>query len=233
MPDVPATLLGDQAEKALSQDDPQWLERIRDLERETLRGVLSPTTTMLVQLIVHASVTGLSESHVRRFVRGALKVGVTREQILAVLKLCTILGIHAAAQAAPILSECLARSGTEIKTQSGRVPTIQSMRSNGEFNDAWEELEKWDPVWLDRFLSVGLAKEIKDVLGPHDFELLCIAIDASVSHLYNPGTRRHIDAALRIGVSPEEILEVIKLVSIHGIRSIDVGIQILEDEYRV
>jgi alkylhydroperoxidase/carboxymuconolactone decarboxylase family protein YurZ len=78
---------------------------------------------------------------------------------------------------------------------------------------------------------MGLAEEIVEVLGGKTFELLCIAIDANVTHIYHPGTRRHIDAALQIGVSPREILDVIELVSIQGIRSMDVGIRILEEQY--
>ncbi|MGH7933759.1 MAG: hypothetical protein ACREQN_11425 [Candidatus Binataceae bacterium] len=42
-------------------------------------------------------------------------------------------------------------------------------------------------------------------------QLLSIAFDASYTHMYAPGTQRHIKAALKVGASMEEIMEVLKL----------------------
>lgn len=227
----PGSLVSDAAAAVLRDRDPDCLNRVRDLESRTLGGSLDRTIALLVQIAVHASVTGLAERELRRFVSQALDAGVSGEEILAVLKLCTILGIHGAAQASPILAESLSRRGCEIRPAPGDAPVIAAMHEAGSFNSAWDALEQWDPVWLDRLLAVGLDQSIIDVLGRKNFELLCIALDASVTHLYNPGTSRHIEAALDIGVSPGEILDVIKLVSIQGLRSLDAGIAILQTEF--
>ena len=40
---------------------------------------------------------------------------------------------------------------------------------------------------------------------------LSIALDASVTHMYPPGTRRHIKAALALGATMEEIIAVLKV----------------------
>jgi alkylhydroperoxidase/carboxymuconolactone decarboxylase family protein YurZ len=48
--------------------------------------------------------------------------------------------------------------------------------------------------------------------------------------MYAPGTRRHIQAALDMGVTPEEILEVLKLATIVGIHSCNLGVPILVEE---
>ena len=42
-------------------------------------------------------------------------------------------------------------------------------------------------------------------------ELLSIALDASVTHMYAPGTRRHIKNALHAGATMDEVMEVLKL----------------------
>ena len=51
---------------------------------------------------------------------------------------------------------------------------------------------------------------IGNVLSPKLTELLSIAFDASVTHMYAPGTRRHIKAALKQGATIEEIMEVLQ-----------------------
>lgn len=227
----PGSLLSDAVAASLRDRDPDCLDRVRELESRTLGGSLDRTIVLLVQIALHASVTGLAERELRMFVSQALESGVSYREILAVLRLCTILGIHGAAQASPILAEGLSRQGCEIEPAVGDAPVIADMHEAGGFNSAWDALEKWDPVWLDRLLAVGLDQSIVDVLGRRNFELLCIALDTSVTHLYSPGTRRHIEAALEIGVSPREILDVIKLVSIQGLRSLDAGVAILEGEF--
>ncbi len=212
--------------------DHQWSQRLCKLEAETNLGTLSPKVVSFVCLATHVSVTGLNPEQVKRHIRGALDNGASVEEVWAVLKLCSVLGIHAIAVAAPILESSLTESGKTIDSNPGGTPTINTLRERGTFNHAWSTIETWDPEWLDSFLAVGLDPSIETILGTKTQELLYIAIDASVTHLYSPGTRRHIDAALRAGVQPVEILEVLKLVSIQGLDSIEVGLDILDEVCR-
>jgi len=57
-----------------------------------------------------------------------------------------------------------------------------------------------------------------------------IAFDASYTHLYAPGTRRHIRGALAAGASVEEIMEVLKLCVVQGVQSCNMGVPILAEE---
>jgi len=59
---------------------------------------------------------------------------------------------------------------------------------------------------------------------------LSIAFDASYTHMYAPGTRRHIKAALKLGVTMEEIMEVLKLCVSQGIQACNLGVPILAEE---
>lgn len=222
----------DECMTLLHRLDPAWCSALRDLENETSRGLLSPKTTLLVQLVIHASVTGLNTSQIRRYVARALANDVSPDEILAAFKLCTVIGIHAMAMASPILEERLEHAELTSDAGKAETPTISALQAQGKFNQAWTAIKKWDPIWLDRFLAIGLDPDIESVLGERTLELLYIAIDATVTHLYHPGIRRHIDAALRLGVSPLEILEVLKLVSLQGILSIEVGVRILDEECR-
>jgi alkylhydroperoxidase/carboxymuconolactone decarboxylase family protein YurZ len=57
-----------------------------------------------------------------------------------------------------------------------------------------------------------------------------IAFDASYTHLYAPGTRRHIKGALAAGATVEEIMEVLKLCVAQGVQACNLGIPILAEE---
>jgi alkylhydroperoxidase/carboxymuconolactone decarboxylase family protein YurZ len=67
-------------------------------------------------------------------------------------------------------------------------------------------------------------------MTPKLIELLSIAFDASYTHLYAPGTRRHIKAALEAGATMEEIMEVLKLCVVQGIQACNSGVPILAEE---
>ena len=48
--------------------------------------------------------------------------------------------------------------------------------------------------------------------------------------MYAPGTRRHIKAALKLGVTVEEIMEVLKLCVAQGVQACNLGVPILAEE---
>jgi hypothetical protein len=60
--------------------------------------------------------------------------------------------------------------------------------------------------------------------------VLSIAVDVSITHMYAPGTRRHIQAALKLGATIEEIMEVLKVCVAQGIQASNLGVPILADE---
>ena len=48
--------------------------------------------------------------------------------------------------------------------------------------------------------------------------------------MYEPGTRSHIKAALTLGVTLEEIMEVLKICVAEGVQAINLGVPILAEE---
>ena len=68
-----------------------------------------------------------------------------------------------------------------------------------------------DPVFTDEFMAMAAALYKSGVMSPKEVELLSIALDASVTHMYAPGTRRHIKNALKAGATMEEIMEVLAI----------------------
>ena len=81
-------------------------------------------------------------------------------------------------------------------------------------------------------MATGAGIYAGGVLPPKEMELLSIAFDASFTHMYAPGTRRHIQNALKAGASMEEIMEVLKICVAHGVQACNLAVPILEDELR-
>ena len=53
---------------------------------------------------------------------------------------------------------------------------------------------------------------------------------SSYTHMYAPGTRRHIKAALKAGATMEEIMEVLKLCIVQSVQACNPGVPILAEE---
>lgn len=79
-------------------------------------------------------------------------------------------------------------------------------------------------------MACGGSVYIGGVFTSKEAELLSIAFDASITHMYAPGTRRHIKSALKAGASVEEIMEVLKLCVVQGAQAINLGVPILAEE---
>ncbi len=110
------------------------------------------------------------------------------------------------------------------------TPVTDRLRAGGNFNPAWNEMAELDPVWLEKFLDMGMKPIASGVLDPKTLEFLAIAVDASCTHLYAPGVRRHIRKALELGATKEEIMAVLQFVAVLGIHSCALGVPILVEE---
>jgi alkylhydroperoxidase/carboxymuconolactone decarboxylase family protein YurZ len=104
------------------------------------------------------------------------------------------------------------------------------MKAIGQWNTAWDPFYELDPVWTDEFMATGAGIYSTAVLPAKDVELLSIAFDASYTHMYAPGTRRHIRNALKAGATVEEIMEVLKLCVAQGVQACNLGVPILAEE---
>ncbi len=110
------------------------------------------------------------------------------------------------------------------------TPTCDALRAAGEWNPLWEPFYELDPAWTERFMAMGLSPMRRGVLDAKTIEFIAIAVDASCTHLYAPGVRRHIRKALELGATKDEITAVLQLVSVLGIHTMSVGAPILLEE---
>jgi alkylhydroperoxidase/carboxymuconolactone decarboxylase family protein YurZ len=193
-------------------------------------GVLPRKDVELISIAVNAACTNLSAEGTRRHIRGALEAGATREEILMILKIGSLLSIHTVSLGAPILLEEAKAAGAKRTPKEAATPVCDKMKAAGQWNTAWDGFFEIDPAWTEAIIAVSLPVYTSGVLSPKLAEFLSIAVDASITHMYAPGTRRHIQTALKLGATIEEIMEVLKICVSQGMQASNLGVPILAEE---
>jgi len=214
----------------MARHDPAWAAAVEALAQASAGASLDPKLVSLIRLNIDVTATHLYAPGVQRHLREALRMGATRGEIMAVFKLAAVIGIHALALGVPLLEAELARQGVpdEDSPTRGATPVTDAVRARGQFNPLWETLARWDHVWLERFLAMGLPLWTDGVLPPLWIEFLCISGDAAITHLYGHGTQRHIEAALALGATRQQVLDVLKIVSLQGLESMELALPMLD-----
>lgn len=86
------------------------------------KGPLPLKYKELVLIAINAATTHMYGPGVRRHIQNALKLGATRGEILEVIQLTTVLGIHACNVAVPILEEELGKKRTSSLRRNVKLP---------------------------------------------------------------------------------------------------------------
>lgn len=97
----------------LEEMDPDYLEAFLAFRAvPQTQGPLPQKTKELIFIAINAATTHLWAPGIRRHMQNALREGATKEEILEVIQLTSIMGIHSMALAMPILAEELHKAGT-------------------------------------------------------------------------------------------------------------------------
>jgi len=217
----------------LREWDPKWAEACFKMTTNPwTNGVLPGKFIELVSLGLNAACTNLNPEGTRRHIRAALDVGATREEILFVLKCASVMAIHSCSLGAPVLlEECRAANVHPMpRAHTDPTPACDAMRRIGQWNAVWDPFFELDPLWTEQFMATAVGIYKSGVMTPREVELLSIAFDASYTHMYAPGTRRHIQSALKAGATVEEIMEILKLCVVQGVQACNLGVSILAEE---
>ena len=113
---------------------------------------------------------------------------------------------------------------------SGFTAFVDGLKANGSWNPLWDSLLEFDPEWTEHYMRAAAQTYESKHLSPQVVQLLCLALDVSCTHLYAPGVRRHIQDALKLGVTPQEIFEVLKLATTVGLHSVNIGLPLLLEQ---
>jgi alkylhydroperoxidase/carboxymuconolactone decarboxylase family protein YurZ len=216
----------------MSKWDESWSENISKVAQNPWKsGVLPLKLVELISVGINVACTNLNADGTRRHIRAAIQAGASRDEILFVIKCATVMSIHSLSLAAPILLDEADVAGVHPKPKEGAVtPACDKMKAIGQWNKAWDPFMELDPVWTNDFMATGMNIYGSGILSPKDTELLSIAFDASFTHMYAPGVRRHIKGALKAGASIEEIVDTLKICVAQGVQSCNLGVAILEEE---
>ena len=195
---------------------------------------LEPKVKEFIYIAVDSAATHLYEPGIRQHIRAALDLGATGAEIMEVLELTSTLGIHASNIGVPLLLEVL----TEEGKRTGPAPLSEKQeqlkaeftRNRGYWHTFWDGLLELDPELFEAYVEFSSVPWKTGVLEPKVKEFIYTAFDASATHLYVPGLRLHMQNAVRLGATAEELMEVLEIASVIGIHAATVAVPILAEE---
>ena len=93
---------------------------------------------------------------------------------------------------------------SEALTDRQKALKEQFIKERGYWSDElWEPVLKLDVDYFEAYLNFSAVPWRHGVLSPKMKELIYIAIDASTTHLYEPGLGQHIRNALKYGATKD------------------------------
>lgn len=198
--------------------------------------LLPPKIKELLYIAIDVSITHMYEPGLRVHIRNALSHGATREEIMEVYQLTSSIGVHAVTMGVPALLEVMQQTGHDVTSQplTLRQKHLKAdfVAHRGYWSDLWDGVLALSPDYFEAYAEFSSVPWKTGTLAPKIREFVYIAVDAAATHLYEPGTKIHMQNALRQGATPAEIMEVLALVSVLGVHTISMGLPILLDELK-
>jgi alkylhydroperoxidase/carboxymuconolactone decarboxylase family protein YurZ len=201
-------------------------------------GTLSPKVKELIYIAIDSSTTHMYEPGLRVHIRNALRHGATRDEIMEVYQLTSVLGVHTITMGVPLLLQAMRAAGRDAEISTGPLTPRQEklkaefIANRGYWSELWDGVLALSPDYFEAYAEFSSVPWKTGTLEPKVRELIYVAIDAATTHLYEPGTKVHIENALKQGATPAEIMEVLELTSVLGIHTIALGLPALLDEIK-
>ncbi|MBS0641444.1 MAG: carboxymuconolactone decarboxylase family protein [Acetobacteraceae bacterium] len=199
-------------------------------------GHLTPKVKELLYVAIDASTTHMYEPGLRVHIRNALRYGATRDEIMEVYQLTSVLGVHTITMGVPILADIMKAQGKPVGSGalSPRQEKLKAdfIANRGYWSELWDSVLALSPDYFEAYGEFSSVPWKVGTLEPKVREFVYIAIDAATTHLYEPGTKIHMENALRHGATPDEIMEVLALTSVLGIHTVSMGLPVLLDELK-
>jgi alkylhydroperoxidase/carboxymuconolactone decarboxylase family protein YurZ len=193
--------------------DPAWMEAVRRLVALPAGGLIEPKVREFIGIAVNASTAHLYAGALRMHVRDAFAHGATLDEVLSVLECASVLGIHTCTMAMPQLVDAAGREQPPRElTEHERAVRERFQQGRGMWPEFFEDMVRLDADFVDAYRGYSTVPWHKGHLDAKTRELIYIAIDANTTHLYETGTRLHVQNALKAGASVQEILDVLRLV---------------------
>lgn len=198
-----------------------------------LREGLKPKVREFVYIAIDASTTHLYDPGTEIHMANAIKYGATANELLEVLELVSMQGLHSSTVGAHILLEELVAAGKEVSVDRPLSPEEEKMKAQfvearGYWDERWGAILRLSPEYFKASLDFVHAPWASGTLEPKIREIIYVAISAATTHLHEPAIRLHVRNALKHGATAREIMEVFELISVLGVHTITSSLPILE-----
>ncbi len=104
------------------------------------------------------------------------------------------------------------------------------IRERGYWRPWTDTLLREHPAFLRAYAAYAGHPARCGPLSERMIELIYVALDASASHLFEPGLRTHMARALELGVRPAELFDVLHLVATQGLDGVTQAATMLAEE---
>lgn len=213
---------------ALRDVSPSLHAAASDFWQASTSGQLPAKTKELVLLAMNAAPTALNIAATRRHIDRALRAGATEAEILDVLITIVTVANHALYTTVPILIEeleaaCKDAQLSPLEEREFEATKEEFIASRGFWNPGREQIARLMPDYYRALSTLSTESWKSGALSAKERELICIGVDCTVTHIYEPGLRRHIRQALHQGATPQEISEIFQLAAALGLEGYIVG----------
>lgn len=198
------------------------------------RGSLSPKLRELIYVATNCSPTHFFERGVRQHARFAREFGASLEELIAVAMIVSCVGVQTYLLGAAALDE-LVPGAFEASTHADYARTVHEkhLQLLGAALPEVDAAIKIDPAFYDVWLNFAAAAVGTDgPLSHRDSHLIALAAYAQCTQLSGPGVRQHMRAALASGATPEQIMDVCKLITSMGVHAVVLPVPVIIDEWR-
>lgn len=201
---------------------------------------LDARTRALLVVALESIVTNLGFGDVRGAIDAALVEGASADEVLEVLALTSIVGMHTATVGMPALVDVLRERGDDplavpldARRQELWDRYVAGKRYwetfTGEMELFLKGLLALDPDFFEAYMEWTLEPWLHGTLPAKVRELVYIAVDTVPTHLYRPGLEVHLQTALALGATKEEIMAVYALAASYGLRTVSAGVAALAE----
>ena len=198
-------------------------------------NALAPKIREFIYIAIDASTTHLYLPGLKLHMENALALGATRDEIMEVLELTSVLGIHTCTMGVPILMDELRKMGRGDEVDNIEYGDHEKalkesfIKNRGYWSPFWDDMLKLSPEFFECYLDFSSVPWKSGTLEPKVKEFIYIAIDTATTQLHEEGARIHIRNALNYGATKEEIMEIFQCVSVLGMHALTEGGPMLRD----
>lgn len=222
-----------EALEELLHEDPKFMEQFQNIASHGHDGGnLSPKVREFIHIGIYCMPPNFDEKELRRHIQCAINHGAEYGEILSIIKLISAIGSHSFVIGAPLLVEVHGEPDISASEKEKLDEVKQSFREKRGYwdDEMWGEVAQLDINWFVDYLNYTSYLMQSMEIERKNLELIALAVDASLGHIFEMGLKNHIEAALKNGATVAEIVEVFEIMTTMGVSTLNNGIPILEEE---